>query len=140
MYAIFTGRLGVGVGPWESMDVDDLELGVLGTDGIEDGERCWGCTYSLRITCIRLKEGDSISTTGFRLRGVIGIGELFAMTDNGSGLESGGALKDGAAVTFATGVFTGLAGGGGRGCIATFISRVFCSRNVLKNALDSSGR
>lgn len=96
----------------------DLELGVVGTEeGVEDEWCLGGSMYPFRITCKRLMEGDPISTTGFLFLGVIGIGELFAMTARGSGLESGGALTGEALATLDTGVFVGLAmrGGGGGG-------------------------
>jgi hypothetical protein len=80
----------VGVGPWELVEATDLELGVVGTEETEEEEeRCAGRTYSFRIVCMRFKEGDSISTTGFRLRGVTGTGELYVMIDKGSGLDWG---------------------------------------------------
>lgn len=88
-YAKFGVRLGVGVGvgPRELVEATDWELGVDGTEEAEEEED--RCTYSSRIICIRFTEGDSISTTGFRLRGVIGTGELHAMIDKGSGLDWG---------------------------------------------------
>lgn len=130
--------MGVGVGSLESKDVNELELGVLVTEDVEDLDTIGASTYSFRNVCIRLIEGEAISTTGFRLRGVTGTGELLAMTDNGSGLESGGLLMGLAAMTFLAGVLMGLVEGGGIR-VAAFISRVFCSRNVLKKALDSLG-
>jgi hypothetical protein len=120
--------------------VVDLEFGVIGTVEVEDLKGyCGISTYSAFMTCMRLIGGDSISDTGFRLRGVTGTGELLAMRDSGSGLESGGS----GIATLVTGVFTGLMRvdvKGGGACVAAFISFAFCSKNVLKNALDSSGR
>lgn len=95
-----------------------MELGVNGTEGVEGlEESCGAGTYSFFMICIRLIEGDSISTIGFRFFGVTGIGELLAITPNGSGLESGGA----SALMMSSlelGVLVGLGmrcGGGGAG-------------------------
>lgn len=79
------------MGPFELVDAAELEVGVVGTEDAAEAEeeRCVGSTYSSRIVCRRFKDGDSISTTGFRLRGVTGTGELYVMIDNGSGLDWG---------------------------------------------------
>jgi hypothetical protein len=80
--------------------VVDIVLGVVGTEeGVEESWR-------------RLIEGDSISTAGFLFLGVTGTGELCAMTESGSGLDSGGAMMWAA---LDTGVLAGLGmrGGGG---------------------------
>lgn len=130
--------MGVGVGALESTDVIELELGVFVAEEVEDLENAGASTYSFRNVCMRLIEGDAISTTGFRLRGVTGTGELLAITDNGSGLELGGPLVGEAEATLVAGVLIGLVEGGGIRA-AAFISRVFCSRKVLKKALDSLG-